>query len=164
MRRVYPFTYEEFNNILKYKNILSIISPDDLSWNIFVDIDKTEIETFCKNNISFALVAVNDDLSKYKVYFIVYVDDKLRLRAYIPQYGNLYNPWTFSHFGEESPYDYSSKSITKMPKQYYEINKKYGGYKETKHYIKDFEETELKEDKDLMIKEFLYFHRLSKNP
>ena len=46
-----------------------------------------------------------------------------------------------------------------MPKQYYEEDKEHGGYKETEQYKIDFEQTNLKDDKESMINEFLYFHR-----
>jgi len=168
MRYIKNLNYDEFYNIIKHKKIFSIISSKDLNWNInineYIENDNAiNTEIIEKDNNIFALISLQDNFSKYKVYFIAYIDEKYRLRAYIPKHGNLYNPWTGSHFGNESIYDaYSSlKSITRMPKQYYEEDKENGGYKETEQYKNDFERVNLEEDKSLMIKEFLYFHRSS---
>lgn len=171
MRYVYNFTEEEFNNIMSSKQILRSISTKDLNWyiniNDYINVDKVEefsnsldIEVITRDKITFALVSLKDKLSKYKVYFIAYVDDQLRLRAYIPQYGNLYNPWTICHFGNESPFIDSPRSLKKMPEQYYEEDKELGGYKYSEQYYIDFENANLKEDKELMIQEFLHFHKL----
>ena len=166
MQYVKKINYDEFNNIIQHKKLFSIISPKDLNWNININeyLDKLDIEILEKNNMIFGLVSIKDNLSKYKVYFITYIDDKNRLRAYIPKHGNLYNPWTFTHFGNESIYDqdFSLKSITRMPKKYYEEDNETGGYKETEQYKIDFEQTELKENKEKMINEFLYFHEVLK--
>lgn len=164
MRKVYSFSFDEFSNIMQHKQILRTISPIDLNWNVDLDDcvinDRVQVEVMNKQGITFALVALKSELSKYNVYFIAYVDKDLRLRGYMPQYGNLYNPWTGTFFGEESPFKRSQRSITQMPKIYYEEDKENGGYKETEKYKKDFEEANLKENKEEMIKEFLYFHSL----
>ena len=162
MQYIKQLNHNEFNNIVKHNKIFSIISPKDLNWNININeyIDKLAVEIIEKNNDIFALVSITDDFSKYKVYFIAYVDMKDRLRAYIPKHGNLYNPWTASHFGNESIYDeyVSLKSITRMPEKYYEEDEETGNYKETEQYKIDFEQANLKENKDSMINEFLYFY------
>lgn len=162
MQYIKQLNYNEFNNIVKHNKIFSIISPKDLNWNININeyLDKLNVEIIEKDNNVFALVSISDDFSKYKVYFITYVDMQDRLRAYIPKHGNLYNPWTVSHFGNESIYDeyVSLKSIARMPKKYYEEDEENGGYKETEQYKIDFEQANLKENKDLMINEFLYFY------
>lgn len=164
MRYIKKINYEEFNNIIKFPKILQIIPFKDLSWNINIQdyIDNLDIEIIERNNAVFALIAINENLSKYKVYFFAYIDEKNRLRAYIPKHGNLYNPWTLSHFGNESPFDgfHSLKSITRMPKQYYEFVPELGNFQETEQYINDFEKTNLEENKEKMISEFLYFHEV----
>ena len=166
MRYVKKIKYTEFNNIIKHYQILKIIPVKDLNWNInindYIDNNKVKVEIIRKNKMIFALVALINDLSQYKVYFFAYIDNKNRLRAYIPKYGNLYNPWTYCHFGNESPFNFSLKSITRMPEQYYEENKELGGYKETEQYKIDFENNKLKEDKQLMINEFLTFFEVEK--
>ena len=119
--------------------------------------DDIAIELDTVNNRNFAWVKAKKELETYPIYFICYIDTHSRLRAFVPKHGNLYNPWTYCAFGDESVYANSPKSITNMPKQYYQLNKDTGVYEETEEYKKDFEQTILKENKQMMLDEFFKF-------
>ena len=139
-------------------NTLNQIPLKDLLPNLSYNIDdEVNIQFDTINNRNFAWVQLKKELETYSIYFICYIDTHDRLRAFVPKHGNLYNPWTYSAFGAESIYPNSPKSITNMPKQYYQLNKEKGVYEETEQYKKDFEQANLKENKQMMLNEFFKF-------
>lgn len=108
-----------------------------------------------KNNLVFAIVSVKSEWDTLPISFIAYIDEQNRLRAFLPKHGNTYNPWTATHFGSERAWEHRPKSITKMPDQYYELDKEHGGNKTSEQYEKEF--VNMQPNKELMIKEFLRF-------
>lgn len=156
-RLVLSLNTEILDKILCNKKILHYIPTQDFLPSIDISkLDNIHIEkSIKKKNLVFSLAKVQNENDVYPIYFILYVDNKNRLRAYIPKHGNLYNPWCLCAFGDESIFINSIKSITRMPKKYYELDEDKGFYKESQQYINDFEKTKLKEDKNQMINEFI---------
>lgn len=149
--------------ILKHKSILYKIPIQDLLPNIDIsDLNNVNICTVkSKKDITFGLVSVQNKNDDYPIWFIVYIDNKNRIRAYVPKHGNLYNPWCLSAFGNESVFINSHKSLSLMPEKYYKLEDD-GLYKETEQYTQDFIKHRLHENLDKMYNEFINLHTLEK--
>ena len=137
------------------KNLLKIPYKD---FNLEIHLDDINIDIEENNKLVFALISAKAHHETLPIYFIAYVDTKNRLRAFVPKHGNLYNPWTGTAFGSERAWKVKAKSITNMPKQYYEENIEQGGYKETQQYKDEFEH--LQPNIEAMINEFTKFIHL----
>ena len=161
-RMVKQINIDLLTKILSYKSILYKIPIEDLLPNIDIsDLNNINICTIKQlNNFTFGLVYVKNKNDDYPIWFIVYIDNKNRIRAYVPKHGNLYNPWCLTAFGNESVFSNSRKSLCLMPEKYYMLNKEDGLYKETEQYNKDFIKKRLHENLDKMYYEFINLHTL----
>lgn len=160
-RKVKNIKPEMLDLILKTKQILYFIPQNDLLPNIDIsDINTIHIsDAINKDHFTFSIINVKRDIDVYPIYFIVYIDEKNRLRGYTPKWGNLYNPWTNSSFGAESILLNSPKSLAYMPKKYIrEPNENEMGMQVTDEYINEFEKSELHVDINQMINEFIHLH------
>lgn len=138
------------------KNLYTIPYKDfNLEVHIQEDADIIIDDIQEHNNLAFAMVSVKSTYDNLPIYFITYIDQQDRLRAFLPKHGNTYNPWTATHFGSERAWEVKTKSITRMPKQYYEENIEQGGYKPTQLYKDEF--LNMQANKEMMINEFLRF-------
>ena len=167
MRYAKIISKEELNDYLKdQQNLLKIPLTDYLpNMHCIIGQDEIIINPAEENEqLIYTLISIKAPYETYPIYFYVYMDESDHLRAYVPQRGNIYNPWTLSAFGDESVYDNSQKSISNMPPQFYKKKYKYGSIlKETSKYKKKFEHKQLIANKDLMLNEFLHFVKVRKD-
>ena len=154
-------TIEELTEKLKDISILRTIPKHDIFSGVHVgnvEGDKVDIVSIqSKNELTFAVVSTMNDWETYPIYFIAYIDTQDRIRAFVPKNGNTYNPWTLTGFGGEQIANHSRHSIVQMPEQYYETDSETGLYKPSEQYKKEFEDTKLEENIDVMINEFYQF-------
>ena len=148
------------------KEMLLTIPYKDLLPNIHCNLKEDTIhisKPYKIDKLVFSIVDICAPYEIYPIYFAVYIDTKDRLRAFFPKHGNTFNPWTYTAFGDESPYDWSPKSVKLMPKQYYQQDDQIvNAYKASDEYVKEFENNPIKENIDLMIKEIITFIKVDK--
>lgn len=117
-----PITEQELKDYLLSKsreiNEIDEIDEDEDEYND-IDLDVLADLTLCKdwkvrfsreNEVSFEFYQMNGFAialwccggdCESPVYFAMYIDDKGKLRAYIPTYGNVFNIYTETAFGSE---------------------------------------------------------------
>lgn len=148
---------DELSQVLADKKNLYTIPYKDFNLEIHIqedaEININPVEE--QNDIVYSLISVKGIYDSLPIYFIAYIDELNRLRAFLPKYGNTYNPWTGTHFGSERAWRIKARSITNMPEQYYEENKEQGGYQPTQLYKDEF--LNMRADTNKMINEFLQF-------
>lgn len=150
-------TKDELQEKLNDKNNFQTIPYKDFNLEIHLQDDADIIidDIQDNNGLVFSLVSTKTAWDSLPIYFIAYIDEQDRLRAFLPKHGNSYNPWTATHFGSERAWSTLNRPITNMPEEYYEKNEEQGGFQPTQKYKDEFLNMSI--NKIMMINEFLKF-------